>query len=201
LGKESKIFAAHGKDVIEEAKVLRSLQEAIADVDFVIGSTAQPGKSSRNVLRSTSDMAIIANRVASSREKVAIVLGRDTTGLSNEELNLCDVVLTIPTDPGYPTMNISHATTVILYELFKAQQKAKRTRRIGPDRKALNRLTRLFKELTTSAHLSTHKSKLANRAFHNIISRSCITRRETSLLMGVFRKNLRLIGQHSRRSD
>lgn len=198
VGKESSIFAAHAKDVIGSVNISQSLEEAIEDTDITIGTTARPGKSSRNVLRSTSDPTTIANRVISSGGKVAVVLGRDTTGLSNEELSLCDLVLTIPTDPGYPTMNLSHAATVILYELFKAYRKRKDARKVGPDRKALKRLTGLFRELTTYSRLPAHKSKLASRAFHNVIFRSCITRRETFLLTGVLRKNLRLIEQYSR---
>jgi tRNA/rRNA methyltransferase len=198
VGREASMFAAHARDVIESVNVSQSLEEAIEDTDIVIGTTARPGKSGRNVLRSTSDPAIIADRVISSGGNVAVVLGRDTTGLSNEELRLCDLVLTIPTDAGYPTMNLSHAATVILYELFKAYRKRKGARKMGSDREALKRLMGLFKELMTYSRLPTHKSKLASRAFRNIIFRSCITRRETSLLIGVFRKNLRLIEQYSR---
>jgi len=193
LGKESMIFAAHAKDVVQKAKVLGSLREAIADADITIATTARPGKSGRNVLRSTSDPAVIADRVISSGAKVAVVLGRDTTGLSNEELDLCDLVVTIPTNPDYPTMNVSHAATVVLYELFKTSQKRKDAKKMGPERQALNRLMRLFTSLAAFSNIPTHKRKLANRAFRNIIFRSCITRRETFLLTGVFRKTLRSI--------
>jgi tRNA/rRNA methyltransferase len=155
-----------------------------------IGTTARPGKSSRNVLRSTIDPTAVARRAISNKGKVAIVLGRDTTGLSNKELSLCDLTLTIPTNPEYPTMNVSHAAAVIFYELFKVCRKKNSKERI-PDKKAMNRLMGFFNELVARSELPTHRRKLANRAFRNIISRSFITQRETSLLMGVFRKNLR----------
>lgn len=199
LGKEASIFSAHAQDVIENAKVSRSLQEAVRDADVVVGTTARFGKSSRNVLRLSSDPATIAQRIASSGGKAAIVLGRDTTGLSNQELSLCDVVLTIPANQEYPTMNISHAAAVVFYELYKAQSKRKHLPRTFPDRKAVNRLMEFFKGLSICSEMPRHKRKLADRAFHNIISRAFITRRETSLLMGVFRKDLRLIDQYRKR--
>jgi len=199
LGNESRIFASHAKDVIDNAKITTSLEDAIRDMDLVIGTTAQHGKSSRNVLRSTSDPATFAERTILSRRKTAIVFGRDTTGLSNEELRLCDLVLTIPTNPEYPTLNISHAATIVFYELFKVQRTKKNLRRTGSDREALDRLIRLFNGLTTHSDLPVYKQKLAKRAFHNVAYRSFMTQRETSLLMGVFRKNLRLIDHYWKR--
>jgi TrmH family RNA methyltransferase len=196
IGKETSIFSAHAKDVIRNLKVVNSLQEATKDADIVVGTTARFGKSSRNVLRSPSNLAIIAQRIASSCGKAAIVLGRDTTGLSNEELSLCDVVLTIPTNPEYPTMNISHAAAVILHEVYKVHSKKEPLPATSPDRKAINRLIGLFRELSTRSEMPPHKRKLADRAFRNVISRAFITRRETSLLIGVFRKDLRLIDRY-----
>ncbi len=191
LGRESRIFAAHAKDVLDNVKISRSLSKAIADADITIGTTARPGKSSRNVLRSTIDPTTVARRAISNKGKVAIVLGRDTTGLSNKELSLCDLTLTIPTNPEYPTMNVSHAAAVIFYELFKVCRKKRNSKERIPDKKVMNRLMGFFNELAARSELPTHRRKLANRAFRNIISRSFITQRETSLLMGVFRKNLR----------
>jgi len=200
LGTESSIFASHAKDVIDNAKISTSLEDAIRGMDIVIGTTARHGKSSRNVLRSTIDPATFAERTIPSQGKTAIVFGRDTTGLSNEELSLCDLVLTIPTNPEYPTLNISHAATVVFYELFKAQRTNKNVSRTGSDREALDRLIGLFNGLIVHGDLPIHKQKLVKRAFHNVVYRSFITKRETSLLMGVFRKNLRLIGHYSKQT-
>ncbi len=190
LGKESRIFAAHAKDILDNVKIVRSLEKAIGNAEIVIGTTARPGKSSRNVLRSTTDPASIARRTI-SKGKVVIVLGRDTTGLSNRELGLCDLTLTIPTSGEYATMNVSHAAAIICYELFKIRHKKNNSEERGPDRKVVNRLMRLFNKLVARSELPPHRRKLADRAFRNIVSRSFITQRETSLLMGVFRKNLR----------
>ena len=198
LERDSRMFAAHAKDIVDNVIISRSLTEAIADVDIVVGTTARKGRSTRNVLRSTIDPATIIDRIVSSGRRIAIVLGRDTTGLSNDELRLCDLVLTIPTNPEYPTLNVSHAAAVVFYELYKARRKKKRLTRTGADREALDRVVGLFGGLSLFSQLPIHKRKLADRAFHNVISRSYITRREASLLMGVFRRTLRLGGQHSR---
>ena len=199
LGRKSRIFAAHAKDIIDGAQILESLGDAVKNSNIVIGTTARPGKSTRNVLRSATSPTTVVEKVVSSRGKVAIIFGRDTTGLSNEELDLCDVVLTIPTSREYPTMNLSHAATVIFYELFKAYSMSDGPREAFSDKKSLNKLMGFFDEMTARSKLPAHKRTLAKRAFHNIVFRSFMTRRETSLLMGVFRKNLRLTDKYFRR--
>ena len=79
------------------------------------------------------------------------------------------------------------AAAVIFYELFKANQK-RRSRRVCSDRQMTNRLMDLFNGLAECSATASHRRTLASRAFHNLLSRSLITRRETSLLIGVFRK-------------
>ena len=195
LGEVSRMFAAHATDVIDNAVVQGSLGEALSDIDISVGTTARLGESNRNVLRSTCDLETAAERIVSSNSKAAFVLGRDTTGLSNEELRLCDLIVTIPASREYSTLNVSHAAAVIFYELFKANQKKRCSRRVCPDRQMTKRLMDLFNGLAECSAMSSHRRTLASRAFHNLLSRSLITRRETSLLIGVFRRNLRLINQ------
>jgi tRNA/rRNA methyltransferase len=195
LGEVSRMFAAHATDVIDKAVIQGSLEEALSDIDISVGTTARLGESDRNVLRSTCDLETAAERILSSNSRAAIVLGRDTTGLSNQELRLCDLIVSIPTSREYSTLNVSHAAAVIFYELFKANQKKRRLRRICPDKQMTHRLMVLFDELAECSATASHRRTLASRAFHNLLSRSLITRRETSLLIGVFRKNLRLINQ------
>jgi len=195
LGEVSRMFAAHATDVIDNAVVQGSLGEALSDIDISVGTTARLGESDRNVLRSTCDLETAAERILSSNSRAAIVLGRDTTGLSNQELRLCDLIVSIPTSREYSTLNVSHAAAVIFYELFKANQKKRRLTRVCSDRQMTNRLMVLFNELAECSATASHRRTLASRAFHNLLSRSLITRRETSLLIGVFRKTLGLINQ------
>jgi tRNA/rRNA methyltransferase len=195
LGEVSRMFAAHATDVIDNAVVQGSLGEALSDIDISVGTTARLGESNRNVLRSTCDLETAAERILSSNSRAAIVLGRDTTGLSNQELRLCDLIVSIPTSREYSTLNVSHAAAVIFYELFKANQKKRRLTRVCSDRQMTNRLMVLFNELAECSATASHRRTLASRAFHNLLSRSLITRRETSLLIGVFRKTLGLINQ------
>ena len=51
--------------------------------------------------------------------KVLILLGREDIGLKNEELKICDVVVSIPANPEYPIMNVSHAAAINFYEIYK----------------------------------------------------------------------------------
>ncbi|MCK5588269.1 MAG: RNA methyltransferase, partial [Candidatus Lokiarchaeota archaeon] len=109
-------FAMHAKELIKDIKVVTSLKDALADVDAIIGTTAIPASTISNPLR----FPIPPEELPVELEgKIAIVFGREASGLTNEELNKCDVVVTIPTSSVYPTLNIAQAAAIILYTVFR----------------------------------------------------------------------------------
>src|SRR5262252_3201011 len=92
VGREAHMRASHAQDVLDGARVFTSLHAALDKTDVTIGTTAQRALS-----------ATISN----VKGTCALVFGREGTGLNNDELNRCDVVLTITASPVYPTLNIS----------------------------------------------------------------------------------------------
>ncbi|OUS38171.1 tRNA (cytosine(32)/uridine(32)-2'-O)-methyltransferase TrmJ ['Osedax' symbiont bacterium Rs2_46_30_T18] len=112
--------AAGAQDVLENAVVVSSLQEAISDCQLVIGTSARNRTFDLPLL----DVKDCANKILgeSTQGNVAILFGRESKGLLNEELSLCNFHLFIPTNPEYPVLNISQAIQLVSYEIWLASQ-------------------------------------------------------------------------------
>ena len=126
--------------------------------------------------------------------KIAILFGREGDGLSNKEIGDCDICVSIPTDPTYPIMNISHAAAIIFYELFKNKHE------FGVE--GLSESRPLEKEylqkdmdyLIDCLDIPEHKKKNGKKTFNNIISRAFITGREAHTMKGILRRLKNKIG-------
>ncbi len=191
LGITALKFASHAADVLKKAVIVESFEESIKDVDYVIGTTGKPGKE-YNVRRSSITPQQLCGVMKRFKGYVALVFGREDIGLTNEELEMCDVVVTIPANPEYPILNLSHAAVIIFYELYKSLHEVKQ---ILPEasRVEKERLIRYFDDLVDSIGLPEHRRKTAKLAFKRIIGRAFATSREVYALYGVFRKAVSLI--------
>lgn len=107
--------AASAGDLLDSAVVTSSLAEAIADCQFVVGTSAR----ARRIPWPLLDPRQCAARIAglSAREQVAILFGREDRGLTNEELKLCNLHLHVPTSDDYGSLNLAMAVQIVCYEL------------------------------------------------------------------------------------
>lgn len=115
---QARMTAAHAEAVIEQARVVPTLADAVAGCGWVIASSARPRHLGDEPL--TPWHAAERAVHAAAQARVAIVFGCERTGLTNEELDLCHAVMMIPANPGYSSLNLSQAVQVIAYELRKA---------------------------------------------------------------------------------
>ena len=107
--------AASAADVLDTARVVSTLDEAIAECQFVVGTSARD----RRIPWPLQDARGCAERVAarSVQERVAILFGREDRGLLNEELQRCNLHCHIPTHEGYSSLNLAMAVQIVAYEL------------------------------------------------------------------------------------
>jgi tRNA (cytidine32/uridine32-2'-O)-methyltransferase len=100
--------------VLENARTVDTLDEAIADCQFVVGTSARE----RRIPWPVQDARRCAERIAqhSDAERVAILFGREDRGLLNEELQRCNLHCHIPTHEGYPSLNLAMAVQIVAYE-------------------------------------------------------------------------------------
>ncbi len=111
-------MATGAADILDKAIIVSDLTEAISDCSLVIGTSAR----SRTIpwpMLSTREFAEKAIS-ESANSHVAIIFGREQSGLTNEELHLCHYHLQIPSDPHYSSLNIAAAVQVVTYELRMA---------------------------------------------------------------------------------
>jgi len=110
--------AVSALDILENATVYDTLQDAIADCGLVIGASARSRKIPWPVLLPEQ----CAEKVIqdSTTNQVALVFGREDSGLTNEELQLCHYHVQIPASPGYSSLNLAAAVLVICYEVRRS---------------------------------------------------------------------------------
>lgn len=109
--------AAGAQDVLQAVQVFHSVEDAIADCHWVVGTST---RSRRIPWPLKAADAVAADILAQPLEtRVAVLFGRETNGLSNDELQLCHCHLQIPANPDYPSLNLAMAVQVVCYELFK----------------------------------------------------------------------------------
>jgi tRNA (cytidine32/uridine32-2'-O)-methyltransferase len=117
--------ASGADDLLEHAVVTATLADAVADCRVVIGASARLRSVSWPLLDPRQAAALAS--AEASRVPVAVVFGRESSGLSNEELDLCTHLVHIPTNPDYSSLNVAMAVQVISYELRLAGLEADAT--------------------------------------------------------------------------
>ena len=193
VGKTSLIYSAHAKDIILNARIVNSIQEAIGEIGYVVGTTGKPSKRNHRVLRLSITPEELGKNVADYEGKVAILLGREDIGLKNEELAMCNVVVTIPANPSYPILNISHAAAIIFYEVYKYSALRRMKTVFGIKRASdeeVKLLEKYFDELLNKILMPNHKKRIARMVFKRTIGRAFLSKRELFSLVGVLRRTV-----------
>lgn len=113
--RDTHALAAGADDLVDAAPVHASLREAVADCRWVLGCTAR----SRRIQLEPLHPRDAARRAvaATASGPVALVFGRERTGLDNDELALCHAAVHIPSDPAFSSLNLAAAVQVLGYEL------------------------------------------------------------------------------------
>lgn len=182
LHKESLDRASHAKDILQNAKIIQKL-----DYDTLIGTTAILG-TDYNLNRTPITPETLAKMQL--KGKVGILFGREDHGLNNEELELCDIIVTIPSSKKYPTMNISQAAGILFYEVFKHSKKVKVGDNIKPATKEQKDiLLKIIEEKTKAMSFATdYKRETQKRVWKKVIGKSNLSKREIMALFGFMKK-------------
>ena len=174
-GKDAIKYSKHAVDLLKNARTYRSIKEATKDCDLVLGTTGIWHKSSGsffNVFPPEKALSMAKGK------KTAILIGRDDTGLSKEELRACDASIFIPTSKDYPILNISHALAIILYQLSNnGFEREYPIQRLHASKGAQQATINLFwRNIKARKDIRDKKSVLM--AFKHIITRSSATKKE-----------------------
>jgi len=116
LSKQAKKTAYASHDVLSNARLFDSLSGAISDIDLVIGTTAKK-RTARHDYNDPGRLTEMIQNKENSIETVALVFGREESGLSKGELQFCDIISTIPMSASYPSLNLAQSVMIYTYEL------------------------------------------------------------------------------------
>ncbi len=118
LGERARATAHGSVDVLEQAEVYASLPEAKADLSMLIGTAAKK----RNIREDRHPVDMLPEILLAKKEllqRVGVAFGGEESGLSNQELDLCDLLTTIPMKRPYPSLNLGQAVMVYAAALSK----------------------------------------------------------------------------------
>ena len=185
--------ASHARDVVQDAKIYDTLSEFIKDneITTVVGTTGTAG-GSYNIPRIPITPNELGKRMCIDGN-IALLFGREGEGLSNDELELCDILVTIPTSEEYPIMNISHAAAIVFYEIYKNQKEYPVENMEIASFEEKNIITELCNEIISKLDYPDHKRKNVEIITKRIIGRAFIAGRESKMLRGTLKRiNVRI---------
>jgi len=111
-------LAVHAGDIYEEAGWASKLEDTLADTVLSAGVTRRRGKYRKYFSYLPEQFAEKAETI--SEGKIALVFGRESTGLSDAELNQCATAVHIPSSPSFPSLNLAHAVQVCTYACYRS---------------------------------------------------------------------------------
>lgn len=187
-------MAAGAEALVFDAPVFGTLEEAVADCRLVLGCTARSRRIALEELLPR-DAANRATQAAVAGGDVALVFGRERTGLDNHELQLCHAAVHIPSDPEFSSLNLAAAVQVLAYEvrlaLLAASSPAAAPESTEPTEPPASHaeLEGFFSQLSdTLAAIDFHKGRTpesAERKLRRIFLRAEMNAREVRLMRGV----------------
>lgn len=180
------VMASGALELLQGAKVVGSLEEAIGDCALVVGTTRRRRRGKELIpLREGAPKVL---EVASA-QPVAVLFGREKTGLTNEELSLCQLLLTIPSDPRHGSLNLAQAVAVVLYELRASAipPQGRPPRKLAKGEELQGLLSHLKEVLQRVGFLDPRNPQRGFEELKAILLRAQLDPREVRLLRGVLR--------------
>ena len=176
------IYASHASDVLDRA-IVTDFERVRKENELLVATTAVRATKKSNVVRRMAKLDRLHETLSSSLTS-SLVFGRDTTGLTNEEISQCDVTVTIDTGQRYRSLNIGHAAAIVLYMASRGTGAA----RSGQGREAREVFARSLYELAASSHSPKHTTRNLLEAVRRIAATSNMSDAQLNLMSGVFRK-------------
>ncbi|MEX0836726.1 MAG: RNA methyltransferase [Gemmatimonadota bacterium] len=183
-------IAHRSMPLIEATTQHETLADALADVSFVVGTTARARTAGRSYTQPREVAPELVRRTVDGR--VAIVFGREDRGLNNAELDLCQQVAIIPTDPDYSSLNLAQACLVLAYETFLAAEggldelpKGRRATRPPTHEELEQTFDALGDGLGRIEFYKARKPEAVMRTLRTLITRAEPDKREAKLLAAI----------------
>jgi len=192
IGTEARRRAMGGLSLLRTAVRLTNFERAVADADFVVGTTDMSTGRSNAYLRRSVSPERLGDMIRTLDGKVALVFGPEDNGLSRDELHRCDLIVHIPSRREFPTLNLSHAAGIVLYAVHRGRGGDDPESTPAPEVLELNgREKELFLErleaLLTHARYPAHKRRGLILLFRRVLGRATPTEAEHRMMLGLLK--------------
>jgi len=189
VGVEARKTAKHAQEILVGAKIKSNSH--LKKYDYLIGTTAILG-TDYNIPRNPINAKQAAEKVGGLEKKikVGLLIGREASGLTNEEIEMCDVLINIPSSKRYPTLNVSHAVSILLYEIFQSSTKIKTNSHINiATKKEKDVIMKFLNKILNQLDFQTkEKKETQKKVWRRIIGKALLTKREAYAVLGFLRK-------------
>ncbi len=184
--------ASGADDVLSNAIICSSLEDALIGVNLVIGASARQRNIKWRQLDVIETCGEIQSTIASNNQEVAVVFGTENSGLTNEELDLCSILMTIPGNPKYFSLNVASAIQVFAYQNFVSSIDGKFDNS-PKDLANFDDLNSFYKHLEqVLEHIDYFDSKkpksLLMRRLRRLFGKSVPEKEEVAILRGILSK-------------
>ena len=185
---EAKKMALKGQKFLKNCKIFNDLKNAIFDCDLVLASCGRIDVSKDLFFESSEE---IFNWTTSFKKinNLAIIFGREDSGLTNDELLLANKTFNIPTSKNNPSLNLSHAVSIALYELNKSSErnlnKELEVFNLASSKEIYESFLEIEELLLGVGYLLKHTSRAKIGKFKNYILRSNTSMQEINVLRGI----------------
>jgi tRNA/rRNA methyltransferase len=205
---QARQMSTHGEPVLQEARIVGDLGEALADCGLVAGTSARTGGLLRRQTVGTPDeIALLLVQELQIQRPVALVFGAEPSGLDNEAVTRCHHLIRIPTDADYPALNLAQAVAICLYELRRAWERKQplaevEEKFLPADFAAQEHLFCRLREALEEIHfLYGPKTDALMHALRHLLGKARLSVMEVKLLLGLARQIRWYVAQHAHAPD
>ena len=183
VGEEAFKRAMHGIDVLKGARTVFSDEEAFKGADFVAATSGVDTLNDKKFVRISLTPREFSEKAKGLEGTVALLFGREDFGLPDKLIKRADFLITIPANRTYPIMNLSHAATIVFYELFQIGFEKWKPKSVGDVE--TDKLHEYFAELLEVIDYPKHKKEKTKVMFRRLMARSVPSTWEYHTMMGV----------------
>lgn len=204
------VLAIHAGGIFDKAKFYNSIKEATEDCTICAGTTRRRGKK-RGKLLLPEEFADMADDITGSKDskkdggKVAVIFGNERTGLTDEQLDECNLGVTIPSSDNFGSLNLSHAVQIMSYHLYRKNLETRHQTYRGYTPLTLERLDQTVAAITDNMK-KIGFFKMPGREdmenfWRSILSRASLSEGEAQYLEKTFSKMAGLAAKNSATRD
>jgi TrmH family RNA methyltransferase len=200
IGEEAYKRAKHAGDILVKAAIVDTVEEAVKGCSLIVGTTGIVTHGPKHYIRIPMTPNQLATKTADYEGRIALLFGREGLGLSQEELSRCDLLTHIPSDDSYPILNLSHAVTIVLYELYLlGGHKSARPQVSSEEEREL--MYKFFGELLEAIDYPAFRRENTQIMFRRMMGRAVPTKWEFETIMGVLGDATKIIDGRKRLPD